>query len=138
MVANFRILPESELPPGARLGTVYDSFCINPHRYLDFLLGQLGDLGVKTITAEVETLEEVFELPGVEDGVVGVVNCSGLAAKELCNDEKVFPTRGQTILVRGEADTVKIRVGLEGWTAYVVRRPGVGTILGGSYQEGDW
>lgn len=90
------------------------------------------------MTTEVDSLEEVFEIPGIEDdNVVGMVNCTGLAAKELARDERMFPTRGQTILVRGEAEVARLRQG-DGWTCYVIRRPGQGTILGGSYQENDW
>lgn len=129
----------AELPTGAHFGISYESFCINPHKYCDFLLGRLGDLGVKTMTTEVDSLEEVFELPGIEDNedVVGMVNCTGLGAKKLAGDEGMYPTRGQTILVRGETKIARLRKG-EGWTAYTVRRPGEGTILGGSFQEGDW
>lgn len=127
----------AELPAGAHFGINYESFCINPHKYCDFLLGRLGDLGVKTMTTEVDSLEEVFEIPGIDDDVVGMVNCTGLAAKELARDDRMFPTKGQTILVKGEADMARLRRG-DGWTCYVIRRPGQGTILGGSYQENDW
>lgn len=138
-MGNYRVMDPAELPTGAHFGVIYESFCINPSKYCDFLLGRLGDLGIKTITTEVDSLEEVFELPGIEDddNVVGMVNCTGLAAKELAHDERVFPTRGQTILVKGEAEMARLRRG-DGWICYVIRRPGQGTILGGSYQEDDW
>lgn len=137
-MSNYRVMSPAELPAGAHFGISYESFCINPYKYCDFLLGRLGDLGVKTITTEVDSLEEVFELPGIEnDHVVGMVNCTGLAAKELAHDEKMFPTRGQIILVKGEVEMARLRRG-DGWTCYVIRRPGEGTVLGGSYQEGDW
>ncbi|KAI5840047.1 hypothetical protein DFP73DRAFT_559931 [Morchella snyderi] len=115
----------------------YDSFCLDPNTYLDHLLGRLGDLGVKTHTAEVDALSEVFDLPSLEEAAA-VVNCTGLAAGALCADANVYPTKGQTVLVKGEAAGITFTEG-EGWTAYVIPRPGSGTsILGGSKDDGDW
>ena len=92
---------------------------------------------MKTHTHEVNSLTEVFEY--VPDAV-GVVNCTGLGAIDLVDPaeaEKLFPTRGQTILVRGEAEMARLRIG-EGYIGYVLRRSGEGTILGGCKVDGDW
>lgn len=55
-------------------------------------------------------------------------------------DEAVFPVRGQTVLVKGEAQGVSTSVGgAGGGTAYVIPRGGSGTtILGGTREVGKW
>ncbi|CAZ85389.1 unnamed protein product [Tuber melanosporum] len=139
LVPNFTPLthPHPLLPATAHFGIMYKSFCLNPQKYLTHLLSRSADYGVKTHTHEVDTLTEVF---GYVPDAVGVVNCTGLGAIDLVDPveaEKLFPTRGQTILVRGEVETGRLRVG-EGYIAYVIRRPGEGTILGGCKVDGDW
>jgi len=106
--------------------------------YLDYLVGKLADLGVKTITAEVDTLEEVYELPGIGGNVVGMVNCTGMGALNLVPDEKVYPTKGQTVVVKGRVKQISFREG-EGYVAYVIPRIGEKvTILGGTKGIRDW
>ena len=57
-------------------------------------------------------------------------------------DEDVYPVRGQTVLVKGEAQAVRTRLGgKEGGTgvAYVIPRAGSGTtVLGGTREMGVW
>ncbi|PIA94504.1 D-amino-acid oxidase [Cercospora beticola] len=71
------------------------------------------------------------------------VNCTGLGAKKLCGDEALFPIRGQTVLVKGEAKATRTRyhsgVTGKGDTSYCIPRPGTGTtILGGTKEVGNW
>lgn len=66
------------------------------------------------------------------------VNATGLGARELVGDRRMFPTRGQTVLVRGEAAAARTRVG-KGYITYCIPRPGSGmTILGGTKEVRDW
>lgn len=57
-------------------------------------------------------------------------------------DKKIFPARGQTVLVRNEADKMMDVSGTDdgdGEACYVMTRAaGGGTILGGCYQKGNW
>lgn len=71
------------------------------------------------------------------------VNCSGLGARQLCGDEGMFPVRGQTVLVKGEAKATRTRYHSgaisQGVSSYVIPRPGSGTtILGGTKEKGEW
>jgi D-amino-acid oxidase len=73
-----------------------------------------------------------------------VVNATGILASKLggVEDRNVFPTRGQTILVRNECSKMYFRSA--GRTndrepTYIIPRAyGGGTILGGSRQPDDW
>lgn len=70
--------------------------------------------------------------------VAAFVNAAGLGAGELAGDEKVFPTRGQTVLVRGEAEAIRTWEG-EGRIHYVLPRKGAAeTVLGGTKEAGNW
>jgi D-amino-acid oxidase len=84
--------------------------------------------------------------PGVHpNGEVGlVVNCTGLNAAKLGGvmDIKVIPARGQIVLVRNDAGKMMDISGTDdgdGEACYIMTRAaGGGTILGGSYQKGNW
>ena len=80
----------------------------------------------------------------VEDAeILAVVNCTGLTAREFASEkekEKLFPIRGQTILVKGEAKMARTFTdfGISDEISYVIPRPGSGTtILGGCKQKGN-
>lgn len=71
------------------------------------------------------------------------MNCTGIGAGELARDNACFPTKGQTVLVRGQAKSVVTRRheedGKEPWEALVIPRPGEEvTMLGGCKIAGDW
>ena len=66
------------------------------------------------------------------------INATGLGARTLVPDMAMYPTRGQTILVRGEASKVSTFEGI-GLIRYVLPRKGSGTsLLGGTKQAGNW
>jgi D-amino-acid oxidase len=163
LVAEFGLLYLEEMreegkekaPESALMGIKYKSICFDPPKYLLYLFKKVQDLGGKVIKASVAT---ALGLPGfvksaqtilaeseVEDAFA-VVDCTGLAARQFLENEeaeKLYPIRGQTILVKGEAEMTRTFVGLPGAPEsemlYVVPRPGSGTtILGGCKQVGNW
>jgi len=80
-------------------------------------------------------------LAGVPDVVV---NCTGLMASRLggVEDKSVVPARGQIVIVRNVANAMLDVSGTDDGAdeaCYVMTRAaGGGTILGGSYQKGNW
>jgi len=67
--------------------------------------------------------------------IYAYVNAPGLGARMLVGDRSVFPTRGQTVLVKGESKFAKTT----DRNRYVIPRPGSGTtILGGTREDGIW
>lgn len=63
------------------------------------------------------------------------VNATGLGARSLVPDEFLYPVKGQTVLVKGEAREAKTT----DRNRYVIPRPGSGTtILGGTREVGVW
>ena len=152
VVGNFIVLPSKELPEGVHCGVSFTSFAVNVPQHLRWLCSRIKSLGGRSIRGRLSVAEgaERGLLHAVEEGTLSrligqndlgaVINATGLGARKLVPDEKVFPTRGQTVLVRGEAKGVTTRVGKgEGEIGYVIPRPGGGTsILGGTKEAGIW
>lgn len=137
LVPGFRIMTPTEMPPGVSKGIAYQSFAIAPTQYLRHLFFRCLHLGARPYDAEVESVMDVFAVPGIPPAV-GVVNCTGLSALEVAKDEAVFPTKGQTIAVRGESHGIVIKVGGP-WEAWVVPHPGTGSsLIGGCKLPNDW
>lgn len=128
----------------------WGAFCrapsINVPQYLLYLQERGRLLGVEVIKANLPTdagLEKA--LIAAESTVKAhsrghadcFLNATGLGAKKLCGDEAMYPIRGQTVLVKGEAVATRSRYGSE--YTYCIPRPGAAcTILGGTKQSGNW
>jgi D-amino-acid oxidase len=134
---------------------------INVPQYLAYLLSQAQSQGVEIVKARLDTskgfvhaLKEAEELvfssshsqpqgssnpsSSSSNQVTCFINATGLGALTLCNDTNMFPIRGQTVLVKGEAHSTITRVG-SNYRAYCIPRPGSGTtILGGTKEENVW
>lgn len=120
---------------------------IDVPQYLRYLQERARELGVVLIRERLPTDAGFEAALQAAEGVVHMnvqsridcfVNATGLGALKLCGDKALFPVRGQTVLVKGEASAIRTRVGAE-YTAYCIPRPGSGTtILGGTKEEGNW
>lgn len=143
-VLDFAVIPAPALPASVHYGVVYTSICINVPKYLLYLLHNVTAKGGRVVRGELPVDEgfgaalRAAEACAGTGGVKVFVNATGLGARALVGDAGMFPTRGQTVLVRGEARAVRTRVG-RGEIAYCIPRPGSGmTVLGGSKEVGVW
>ena len=148
-VQSYTHLSPSALPAGAATGARFMTFAINVPKYLLHLRSALEARGVKFVRATLPlshgishaceaatTAAGVRHSPGRGKGTV--VNALGIAAGELCNDDAVYPIRGQTLLLNGEAHECVTRQTKEG-LSYLIPRPGSGTtILGGVNEANVW
>ncbi|MFF9804155.1 FAD-dependent oxidoreductase [Streptomyces coeruleorubidus] len=67
-----------------------------------------------------------------------VINCTGLAARELVPDPSVRPVRGQLVVVENPGiDTWLVSADAAGEPAYMFPQPG-GLVLGGTAEEDAW
>jgi D-amino-acid oxidase len=138
-IPEFQRLPDSSLPLGTGIvaGISYQTYCLSPTRFLQHRLRLCRELGAETEIAEVRSLQDVFKIESCSSAV-GVVNCTGLGARKLVPDEKLYPTKGQTIIVNGKAARIGIRVGGK-WDASAIPQPGSNTtLLAGCKLENDW
>ena len=127
-IAAFRILDDSEIPEGYVFGWQFRAPVIEMPLYMPWLRSRVEILGGSFVQSFVEDLNEV-------SGEV-VVNCVGLGARELCDDEEVRPARGQVIFIDQDPGIGHFDQQPERLT-YTIPR-GDGTVLGGTAQVDDW
>lgn len=120
------------LPPGYMDGFELEVPLIETPIYLNYLL-QRFRAGSGTIEQRaVANLDEVAERGRV------VINCTGLAARDLVGDKELYPIRGQIYRVKtgGFIPTLIDEHNPTGLTYVIPRQDGV--IVGGTAQENDW
>ncbi|KAG1708043.1 hypothetical protein DVH05_024728 [Phytophthora capsici] len=131
---DFRLLSQqeaAEVSSGATHGFAFDALIYNPKPFMMWLHDEIRKLGGTFEHRRVKSLDE-------EDCDL-LVNCSGLAAKELAEDDTVFPIRGQIINVfNPKLNELKVSVDKNGQHAYIIPRPNGDVVLGGTVQEHNW
>ena len=127
-IAAFRVLERDEIPDGYVFGWEFRAPVIEMPLYMPWLKSKAERMGCKFRQGIVSDLSEV---PGDV-----VVNCVGLGARELCDDDEVVPARGQVIFVEQDPGVGHFDQQPETLT-YTIPRSDV-TVLGGTAQIGDW
>jgi len=143
-VPDFRVLSPEELPKEIDTGTEFTSVCINTALYLPWLVGQCRKHGVilkRHVISHISDASKAHH-SGKEADIV--INCTGLMSSKLggVNDKTLIPARGQTTIVRNDPGHMACTSGTddgEGELVYfMTRASGGGTVLGGSYELGNW
>lgn len=135
---DFRELNLDELPEGMASGCEFGSVCINPMLYLPWLVGRCRANGVEFRRAVLKHISDAGQNPDI------IVNATGLMASRLGGvmDQNVIPVRGQVVVVRNPAPHMLTKSGTDDANdevCYIMTRAaGGGTILGGTYQKGQW
>ena len=105
LVHGFKVFQKSELPNGIATGTSFKSVCINTSIYLPWLVGQCLKNGCVVKRGVVKHITQAASLHASGKKADLVVNCTGLLACRLggVEDKKLYPARGQVVVVRNEA-----------------------------------
>ena len=127
-IASFRVLDALEIPLGYIFGWEFRAPVIEMPIYMPWLRSRVEEMGGEF------RQEFISEFSELECDVV--VNCVGLGARDLCNDEEVRPVRGQVIFVKQDPGIGHFDQQPESLT-YTIPRSDV-TVLGGTAQLGDW
>ena len=127
-IAAFRILESEEIPDGYVFGWEFRAPAIDMKLYMPWLKNRFEELGGTLERGVVKSLKEV-------DGEI-IVNCVGLGARDLCDDEEVKPARGQIIFIEQDPGIGHFDQQPETLT-YTIPRTNV-TVLGGTAQVDDW
>lgn len=142
LVQNIRMLSPSDVPEPFKTGVAFDTVSVNPAEYLPWLQSELTSCGVTFERRNVRSLDELRNLVG-PDGIL--VNASSLGSRSIIGveDTKLYPIRGQTILVHAPGLQECLLVDSETEEAtYIIPRPGKGqpdtAILGGTFQPRNW
>jgi D-amino-acid oxidase len=162
IIRQFRNLTAEELPDGVDAGTEFTSVCINVALYLPYLAGECRKHGIVLERQILTHISEARKMHHSGWDADVLINCTGLMASTLggVNDKTVVPARGQTVIVRndpgdwgigsgpdvGEEELVYYMKRASGMMLILVHQvvdplltyPGGGTVLGGSYQIGNW
>jgi D-amino-acid oxidase len=144
VVPDFKILSPKELPPGIDSGIGFTSVCINTAIYLPYLASQCLKNGVVLQRGILTHITEAASLHHSGKEAAIIINCTGLLASRLGGvmDKDVIATRGQIVLVRNDPGIMLSVSGTddgEDELCYIMQRAaGGGTILGGTYQKGNW
>ena len=94
----YRKAQQSELPDGYSHANVVCVPMIETPIYMPYLLQKFEKNGGKIEQKRISDLEEVFK----ENPQAFLINCTGLGARELCEDSEVYPIQGH--IVQLEAD----------------------------------
>ncbi|CAM1511724.1 Fc.00g092370.m01.CDS01 [Cosmosporella sp. VM-42] len=143
---DFRELGPSEVARGWESACEYTAVCINTAIYLPWLLGQCLKSGVVFKRAVLTHINEAKGLSHTSRTANIIINTTGLGSFSLggVEDKTMAPARGQTVLVRNESSPMLIcsGSGSDGRdteeTYLMMRAAGGGTILGGTYDIGNW
>jgi D-amino-acid oxidase len=141
---DFRDQHPSEVTRGYDSGSEYTAVCINTAIYLPWLVGQCLKNGVVVKRAILTDIRDAKHLSHTGKTPNVIVNASGLGSLKLggVKDTTMAPARGQVVLVRNESTPMLICSGTadgRGEEMYVMQRAaGGGTILGGTYDIGNW
>jgi len=137
---DFRALSPDEIPSNYKSGIGFSTISVNPADYLPWLKLQLEPRGVKFIRKKLRSIGEAADVAGPE-GII--INATSLGARSLIGvqDTKLFPARGQTIIVHApQLHECLIDTGHHpnGGVTYIIPRPGGTVTLGGTFQPYNW
>ncbi|OAA80141.1 D-amino-acid oxidase [Akanthomyces lecanii RCEF 1005] len=144
MMPDYRELESSELPPGQDSGCSFTSVCLNTPMYLSWLVGQCLRNGVVFRRGVLSDLADARRLSHAGRPADIVVNATGLGSLRLggVRDTAMAPARGQLVLVRNDRPSMLVTSSTDddsGEVLYVMHRAaGGGTIIGGTYDIGNW
>jgi len=162
MVLDYREIPVTSLKKGLQHGHEYTSVMVNVPMYLNYLHETAKSLGATIIKTTLpirssfsETLQTASDIlrshlssegSSQRSNISAFVNATGISAFKLVPDPDVYPVRGQTVTVAGEANKITTIDGFPSDATpsstpitYVLPRPHSNTtVLGGTKQVGDW
>lgn len=133
ILPGFRHARPDELPAGFADGFVAERIpVVEMSTYLPYLARRIATRGGRMRACVLATLGEALAVADM------VVNCAGLGARELCDDDDVVPVRGQVARV---AQFGLERYILDEWNpdgiTYMYPRA-TDVVLGGTREEGVW
>lgn len=144
LLPDYRELSQEEVHSDYDSGCEFTSVCINTAIYLPWLLGQCVKNGVVFKRATLAHIWDAKALSHTGQPPDIIINTTGLGSLKLggVEDKAMAPIRGQVVVVRNECSPMVATSGTDdGETemVYIMQRAaGGGTILGGTYDMGNW
>mmetsp|Transcript_23633 Transcript_23633/g.65555 ORF Transcript_23633/g.65555 Transcript_23633/m.65555 type:complete len:420 (+) Transcript_23633:248-1507(+) len=134
---NYRRMEEAELEEFNKKrdwvevvdGFEIDTYCFNTGAYLDWLVEDIRSMGGTFYPKTMSSLAGVFSDPeGFGGPILGIVNCTGVYARNVVGDEDVRPIYGQVVALKPQegvdtAYVVEDGAEIIGGSAYMFPRP---------------
>lgn len=124
-----RMLGPDEHPFKFKYVKEYWTMFIEPPVYLNAVLRDFLLAGGKIVVRDFSSLDELLALPEPV-----IMNCTGIGAKALFDDEELTPIKGQLTVLLPQPDVDYIMI--SGGLYMMPRRDGV--LLGGTHEQGEW
>ncbi|KAI9279047.1 FAD dependent oxidoreductase [Umbelopsis sp. AD052] len=137
VVKDFRFVEKKELFPDTVIGHSYTTVAVNTPHYMQWLVRLFTQSGGKLKRATLAHVQDALKYcPDAQS----IVNCTGLQARFLggVKDEKVYPTRGQVVVVNAPHIKKTLTSMVGDGTSYIIPRSNGHVILGGTRQAHDF
>jgi D-amino-acid oxidase len=144
VLPDYRELSQNEVIPDHDSGCEFTSVCINTVIYLSWLVGQCVKNGVVFKRTVLSDVRDAKALSHTGQPANIIINATGLGSLKLggVEDNTMLPARAQVVVVRNEYHPMIATSGTEDsfmeMTYIMQRAAGGGTILGGTYDIGNW
>jgi D-amino-acid oxidase len=123
---SYKKLSKDEVPKGFLFGYTIKVPLIETQIFLPWLMQKLRDRNVSFIKKELQSFTDLSKQYD------WIINCTALGARELCNDESIYPIRGQVALVEPDESLPIFLHNTQPF--YIVPRKDA-TIIGGTFEE---
>jgi len=123
-------LPRSRHPFAAEYVRHYDTMLIEPAIYLPAMMDDFYTAGGKIEVVDFVDRNHVLSL---QEPVI--MNCSGLGARSLFDDQNLFPIKGQLTFILPQEEVDYMLIGNGG--LYMFPRHD-GILLGGTFERNEW
>lgn len=127
VMRSFHIIDFPKVPGGYAHGWRYSTFFVDTTVYLPWLKKMLQELGVQFVA--IRPFQHLQELATLKEETI--FNCTGLGARELCDDKEVVPMKGQVVLI-GPRHDMDWSISADGFYVYPRAND---TVLGGTTEE---
>jgi D-amino-acid oxidase len=129
LIPEIRDLAPGEHPFPFPYVRQFDTMFVQPSIYLESMLREFRIAGGTILVQEMRDLRDVVALPQSV-----IVNCTGLGARALFNDDELIPIKGQLTVLLPQPE---IEYATEPPGLYMFpRRDGI--LLGGTHERGNW
>lgn len=131
-VDSYRRIDKYKLPKHYIDGYQIEGLVMDTDVYMDYLVSEYKRLGGKMIKKTLTDIKEPLQTHKL------VINCTGLGSRELCNDQTIYPCRGQIIRIKPNGfDYSLFEEEGPNSLAYIIPRL-KDIVIGGTAQDNDW
>jgi D-amino-acid oxidase len=92
-------LEKMKIPSKYTKGYTFGTYVIDQKYYLQYIMKKLQGFGVRFVQRKINNLSEIINDKSC-GGYDCVINCCGLGAYSLLNDQSMYPIRGQVLRVK--------------------------------------